>query len=47
MEEVDRLWELEKNPMAIFSPESAKRLIMQEYNRAISNTRNKKTSKKY
>jgi len=33
--------------MSTFSPESAKRLMMQEYNKVTRNTRNKQTSKKY
>ena len=47
MEEEDRLWELKQNPIDTFSPESVKMLIMQEYNRATGNTKNKQTSKKY
>ena len=40
MEEENRLWELKQNPMDTFSPESAKMLIIQKYNKATSNTRN-------
>ena len=47
IEEKDRLWESDKNPTATFSPETAKKLIMQKYNKATSNTRNQKTSRKY
>jgi len=47
MEEEDRIWELKKDPMSTFSPESAKRLIMQKYDKTTSNTKNKQTSKKY
>ena len=47
IEKADRIQELNKNPTFTFSLKSAKRLIMQKYNRIISNTRNKLTSKKY
>jgi len=47
MEKVDRLWESDKDPTAIFSPETAKKLMMQEYNKATSNIKNKQTSKEY
>jgi len=47
MEEEDRLWELDKDSTATFSPESAKMLIIQKYDKATSNTKNKQTSKKY
>ena len=41
MEEADRLWELNKNPTATFNLETAKKLIMQKYNKTTSNTKNK------
>ena len=41
MEEEDKLWELKQNPIDIFSPKSAKVLIMQKYDRVIGNVRNK------
>ena len=39
-EEEDKLWELKQNFINTFSPELAKRLIMQKYNKATSNTKN-------
>ena len=47
IEEANRLQELDKDPTATFSPETAKKLIMQEYNKATSNTKNQETSRKY
>ena len=47
IEEADRLWELKQNPTDTFSPESAKMLMIQEYDKATSNTRNQETSRKY
>ena len=47
IKEADRLWELNKDLTAIFSPETAKKLIMQKYNKATSNTKNQKTNKRY
>ena len=43
----NRLWELNKNPTATFNLKTTKMLIIQEYKRAISNTKNQQTSKKY
>ena len=40
IKEMDRLQELDKDPTATFSPETAKKLMMQEYNKATSNTEN-------
>ena len=47
IKEEDKLWELKQNPTDTFSPESAKMLMMQEYDRATGNARNKQTSRKY
>ena len=41
IKETDRLWELKQDSTATFSPKSAKILIMQEYDRATSNIKNK------
>ena len=46
MEETDRLWELKQDPTTTFSLKSARMLIMQKYNKATSNTRNKQTNRK-
>ena len=40
IEKMDRLWELDENPTATFNPETAKKLMIQEYDKATSNTRN-------
>ena len=47
MEEVDRLWESNKDLIITFCPETAKKLMMQEYNKTTKNVKNKQTSKEY
>ena len=41
IKEVDRLWESDEDSTATFSPEAAKKLIMQKYDRATRNIKNK------
>ena len=47
MEEEDRLQELKQNPMDTFSPELARMLIIQKYDRVTGNAKKKQTSKGY
>ena len=40
IKEINRLWESDKDPTVTFSLETAKKLIMQKYDKVTSNARN-------